>query len=271
MTDPNKSILYKLLKPFVILKFRLKYHPVVIGRENIPKSGRIIICGNHRHKDDQYNVMMVTERIIHYMAKDEYFKGRMAWLYRAGGAIPVDRTIHDEKAKSEARNVLENDGVLGLFPEGTRNEVTCKEDKLNELYSIVKEDMSKEELINVIIDRSIRYTQIDILKKLEEEKAITRKELKEYVLDADNSLKKLLNEKKISEREYKESLLLPFKFGAVSLADKTDSMIVPFATIGYYNGKRNQLVTKIGKPFKVKGMDLGDANRLLREKILELM
>ncbi len=191
-----KNIGYKILKPFVTLYFKIKFRPTIIGKENIPKEGPIILCGNHIHTHDQYNVMIVTPRIVHYMAKDEYFKGKHAWFYKLAGCISVDRSIHDENAKSEALKVLKNGGALGIFPEGTRN------------------------------------------------KTIGTKE---------------------------EVDLLPFKFGAVSLAKKTNALIVPFGITGTYTGKSGHLTTRIGVPFSVKDMELEEANQLLRKKILKLM
>lgn len=187
---------YKFLRPFVTAYFKLFYHPTVIGKENIPSEGPIIFCGNHRHVHDQYNVMISTKRVIHYMAKDEYFKGPKAWFYKLGCCIPVDRTIHDENAKKEAKNILLQGGALGIFPEGTRNKTFGTKDEVD---------------------------------------------------------------------------LLPFKFGAVSLAQKTNALIIPFGTRGKYTGKKGKLITKIGKPFDISGMSLEDANKLLRKKILQLM
>ena len=40
---------------------------------------------------------------------------------------------------------------------------------------------------------------------------------------------------------------------------------------GEYTGKKGKLVTRIGKPFSVKDMELEEANSILREKILKLM
>lgn len=196
MSKIKGEVGYKILRPFVKLYFKLKFHPTVYGKENIPKEGPIVVCGNHRHVHDQYNVMIVTNRVIHYMAKDEYFKGKKAWFYRMAGCIPVDRTIHDENAKSEARKILEQGGALGIFPEGTRNKTFGTKD---------------------------------------------------------------------------EVVMLPFKYGAVSLAQKTNALIVPFGTTGEYTGKKGKLTTRIGKPFSVEGMDLEKANKLLRKKILDLM
>ena len=260
---------YKLMKPIVSWNYKRKYHPVVIGGENIPKTGPLIFCGNHRHKDDQYNVMLETKRVIHMLSKDEYFKGKSAWFYRAAGCIPVDRSIHDENAKSEARAILHSKGCIGIFPEGTRNEVTSKDEELEKLVKIL--NIPKEEIIKKIKYKSIRTTQVNLLIELKNQNKITKDELKEFVLDADNALLKLLKKKIIKEEEYNESLLLPFKFGAVSLAKKENALIIPYATTGLYNGEKNQLITRIGKPLDVSGMELEDANKLLRQTMIKLM
>ncbi len=196
MSRIKGEIGYRILAPIVRTYFKLKFHPTVYGKENIPKEGPIIVCGNHRHTHDQFNVMIVTNRVIHYMAKDEYFKGKTAWFFKMACCIPVNRSIHDEAAKAKAREVLAQGGALGIFPEGTRNKTIGTKD---------------------------------------------------------------------------EVVMLPFKFGAVSLAQKMNALIVPFATTGEYTGKKGNLVTRIGKPFSVKGMNLEEANDLLREKILNLM
>ena len=268
-SDSQKEFGYKLMRPFVTMKFKNKYHPVVFGKKNIPESGGIVVCGNHRHVDDQYNFMIATKRVIHMLAKDEYFKGKKEWFYRAAGCIPVDRSIHDENAKSEAREILNNKGAIGLFPEGTRNEVTSKEEEIQKISKIL--NISTEEVLSKLKNKCTRTTQVNLLIELSKDHKITKDELKEYILDADNALLKLYKKKIITKEEYKESLLLPFKFGAVSLAKKTNSLIVPFATVGEYNGEKDQLITRIGEPIDISLMELEDANKLLREKIIDLM
>ena len=116
---PEKS--YRFFKPLLSLIFKFYYHPKVIGRENIPKEGSIIVAGNHVHVMDQCGVIISTKRVIHYMAKKEYFDGKFRWFFKMMGCIPVNRSIHDEKAKEEALNVLKDGKALGIFPEGTRN------------------------------------------------------------------------------------------------------------------------------------------------------
>ena len=259
--------LKNLLRPFYLMKF----HPTINGKENIPTSGPIIIVGNHQHVMDQCNLLISTKRIIRYLAKDEYFKGDKAWFFKSVGCISVDRSIHDENAKNQAIEILNQGGCVGLFPEGTRNEVTCKEDKLNALYEIVKDKYTKEELIKVFRPKCLKYTQIELLIELNKKKVISNEELKEYVLDPDNSLKKLLKAKKIKMSDYDNSLLIPLKFGAVSFAVKTGAKIVPFGISGDYSGKKGNLTCNIGKPISVEGLSLEEANTILSKSIIKLM
>ena len=72
-------------------------------------------------------------------------------------------------------------------------------------------------------------------------------------------------------RNKTKEFLLPFKFGAVSIAKKTDAYLVPFGITGDYVFRSKNLTIRYGKPFKVTDMDLEDANNLLYEKVKELM
>ena len=93
------EISYKIFKPILGLIYRFYYNPKIIGKENIPKSGPIIVAGNHKHVMDQCGPILATKRPIHYMAKKEYFDGKHAWFFKMMGCISVNRAIHDEKAK----------------------------------------------------------------------------------------------------------------------------------------------------------------------------
>ncbi len=112
---------YKILTPIMRVLFRLYYNPQIVNKELIPKEGAILITSNHKHLFDQCLTIMATKRVIHYMAKKEYFDGKLAWFFKMVGCIPVNRAIHDEAAKSAALDVLNNGGAIGIFPEGTRN------------------------------------------------------------------------------------------------------------------------------------------------------
>lgn len=180
-------ILKNILKPL----YKLWYNPKIIGKDNIPKTGPIILCGNHVHLMDQCSVIISTKRMIHYLAKKEYFDGPFSWFFKASGCISVNRKEKDTEAKNRAIKLLENGFAIGVFPEGTRNRTKEK--------------------------------------------------------------------------------LLPFKYGAVSMAKKTNAQIVPFGISGKYKFRSKNLVIKIGEPFKIENNDLEEANKILTEKISSLM
>lgn len=183
---------YSLLTPIMRVLFKLYYNPKIINKEVIPKEGPILIVGNHKHIYDQCLTIMATKRVIHYMAKKEYFDGKMAWFFKLVGCIPVDRNIKDHNATDKALKVLNSGGAIGLFPEGTRNKT-------------------------------------------------------------------------------KDVFLLPFKFGTVSMAKKTNATIIPFGLTGDYKFRSKNLTIRYGTPFKVGDMDLEDANKKLYEEVEKLM
>ena len=117
----NGEFGYRLLTPLMRILFRLYYNPTIINKEVIPKDGSVLIVGNHKHVFDQCLTIMATKRTIHYMAKKEYFDGKMAWFFKFVGCISVNRDIKDIEATNKAIEILNNGGVIGLFPEGTRN------------------------------------------------------------------------------------------------------------------------------------------------------
>ena len=186
----DKMYFYRILKPFLGLLFRLYYHPQIIGKENIPKDGAVLIVGNHKHLYDQCLAILATKRPIHYLAKKEYFDGKMAWFFKMAGCIPVDRSKKDSKATQLALDVLKQGFVLGLFPEGTRN-------RTNEF-------------------------------------------------------------------------LLSFKFGAVSMAKKTNAKIVPFGLTGDYRFRSKNLMIRFGEPIQVTA-DLEKENERLMQAVKDLM
>ena len=120
------EIAYKLLTPLMRILFRLYYNPKIINKDVIPKKGPIIIVGNHKHIYDQCLTIMATKRVIHYLAKKEYFDGKFAWFFKMVGCIPIDRTKKNKESTDYAIEILQNAGAIGLFPEGTRNKTKDK-------------------------------------------------------------------------------------------------------------------------------------------------
>lgn len=65
--------------------------------------------------------------------------------------------------------------------------------------------------------------------------------------------------------------LLDFKYGAVSLADKTNATIVPFGIRGEYKFRSKNLTIEFGEPFKVTDMELETANDHLYNTVKKLI
>ena len=117
-----KYILYRIVRTLGYPIFLLLYRPEFEGRNNIPKSGSVILDGNHTNNLDAAIMLAGPTRVVHMLAKKELFKSKISnAFFRSMGCIPVDRKIHDENAKSEAIEVLKNNEVIGIFPEGTVN------------------------------------------------------------------------------------------------------------------------------------------------------
>ena len=119
--NKEKNYIYKLVKPIYSVLLIILFRPKVIGKENIPKDGALIFAGNHKHAVDPTMVMLSTKRIVHFMAKEELFKGLHGVLFKKMGLIKVRRGKSNPQAVIDAEKILKNGGTVGIFPEGTRN------------------------------------------------------------------------------------------------------------------------------------------------------
>ena len=185
--------LYKIGRTILGPIFMWYYNPKVINKEVLDTiEGPTLIVGNHKHLYDQCMTIVLCKKFVKYMAKKEYFDDwKTRWFFKGVGCISVNRQVKDSGSKEEAIEHLNKGGIIGLFPEGTRN----KTDKF----------------------------------------------------------------------------LLEFKFGTVSMAQKTDATIVPFGITGEYKFRSKDLTIRYGKPFKVDNMSLEEANEKLYNEVKKLM
>ena len=187
----EKNAVYNLVKPIYTILLKIIFRPKILGRENIPEEGALIFAGNHKHAVDPTMVMMSTKRIVHYMAKEELFKGLHGIFLKKIGLIKLYRVRSNPNAVIEAEKILNNGGTVGIFPEGTRN-------------------------------------------KTGEE-------------------------------------LLKFRHGAVAIAKKTNTKILPFAIKNKYKIFRRSVILEFGKPIDVSNMETEEANEYLKNEVLNLL
>ena len=114
----------------------------------------------------------------------------------------------------------------------------------------------------------IRVSQIDLLLNLLNNNKISTEDFKYNIFQVDSYLKTLVTNNIITEKEYYDSLLLPLKYGAVSMAQKTGATIVPYAITGNYRFSKNKLKISFLKPINV-GLtdDLTEKNNILADEI----
>jgi len=94
----------------------------VIGQENVPQEGGVLIASNHLSNLDPPLIGSSIRRPIHYFAKEELFQIPIfGWIIAQVNAFPVKRLEHDIGAFRKAYALLsQGEGVL-LFPEGHRS------------------------------------------------------------------------------------------------------------------------------------------------------
>lgn len=116
---------HALIGPALYLRGR----PKVLGRNNIPRRGPVVLAANHLAVLDSFYLTLAARRQVTFLAKREYFDrggvtGRLQrWFFSAVGQIPVDRRggARASSALEAAVRIVERGGVWGIHPEGTRS------------------------------------------------------------------------------------------------------------------------------------------------------
>src|SRR5206468_906550 len=94
------------------------------GLSNVPVAGPGIVAANHISFLDSLFIPLVIPRRVTYLAKAEYWDSwKTRWFFNLVGQIPVHRQ-NAEKAQAALEagmRVLSHEGLLGIYPEGTRS------------------------------------------------------------------------------------------------------------------------------------------------------
>ncbi|MCJ1672959.1 1-acyl-sn-glycerol-3-phosphate acyltransferase [Rathayibacter sp. VKM Ac-2929] len=108
---------------------RMIYRPIVEGRDNVPRTGRVILASNHLSFIDSPVLTLLAPRPVQFLAKADYFTGTGARgaasrsFFTAVGAVPVERGAGQaaQEALDLGRAILERDEAFAVYPEGTRS------------------------------------------------------------------------------------------------------------------------------------------------------
>jgi len=121
--DPTReTVPLAMIRRFVALLLRTIFRLRVRGLEHLPARGPVLLAGNHTGFLDGPIVFMMLPRPAMFLVKSELYSGPWAKVLSFARQIPVRRGAPDRTALTRALGVLDNGGVLGVFPEGTRGE-----------------------------------------------------------------------------------------------------------------------------------------------------
>lgn len=260
----SNSFLYQVTRVLGNPMFKNKYNQKIVNKENIPKEGSVILCGNHTSELDPFVLVSTTKRTIHFLLDKDSYDDSSSLLKMMGmSSDGVD------DLNSLMRYYLSYGGCIGFFPEGERNMLT--ENELLDLYK-KKECKVPFDEFKGLVDKNTLLSQVKYLEELYKAGIINLGQLKVNVLHAKTSLLELVDKGIITKEDYDDSLLLPFNTKAVEIAKETGATVVPFAINGIYDKIGDNLIIRFGEGFKVlENDDIEETNFKLREKVKTLV
>jgi len=121
---------YFILKNIVLGPLlKVLFRPWIRGADKIPSDGAAILASNHLSFSDSIFLPLMLRRPVVFLAKSEYFTGKglkgalSRWFFKSTGQLPIDRSggKASEAALNTGLQVLAQNQLLGIYPEGTRS------------------------------------------------------------------------------------------------------------------------------------------------------
>ena len=114
-------ILWYVLRKLALVVYKILFFVKIEGIENIPKDGGGIICSNHISNFDGPLIVIAAPRKICILSKAEAFKPVIGWFMKYMGCVPVKRDKKDIGTMKKSVDLIKENNLLCIFPEGTRN------------------------------------------------------------------------------------------------------------------------------------------------------
>ncbi len=89
------------------------------GKERLPKRGPMILAGNHSAALEAVMMAVYSPGLVEFIGNGDIpFDPNYAFIVKAYDLIPVNRGNLDRQGLNKAVSILEQEGILGIFPEG---------------------------------------------------------------------------------------------------------------------------------------------------------
>lgn len=118
-----RILFYRTFVTFVVWTVtKFMYNLKIVGRENVPKTSRVIFAGNHVSFLDPPIVSLAVRKCVAYMAKKELFEKDtnklLRFLVHILGAFAVNREKPEIATFKTIQSVFNTSWSLGIFPQG---------------------------------------------------------------------------------------------------------------------------------------------------------
>jgi 1-acyl-sn-glycerol-3-phosphate acyltransferase len=99
--------------------FCRRFHHLRHDSVELPASGGVLVASNHVSGLDPMLLIAASPRPLRFLiAREQYDRWWLRWLFRRIGCIPVERARNPRAALVAARAALERGEVVALFPHG---------------------------------------------------------------------------------------------------------------------------------------------------------
>jgi 1-acyl-sn-glycerol-3-phosphate acyltransferase len=116
---PEDRLPIRFLRAVDVIYSRVYHNVRVINPCHLPKRGHAILVCNHISGLDPVLIQSVCNRLVVWMMAKEYYEIKwLRWVFKTVEAIPVQRSGRDMTATRAALRALQQNRVLGVFPEG---------------------------------------------------------------------------------------------------------------------------------------------------------
>jgi 1-acyl-sn-glycerol-3-phosphate acyltransferase len=117
---PRKKVIRSILRTLINIVFAILGDFEIIGEENLPQHGPLLVVGNHFSFLDPLAMIKITSWKLEFLGgtRTPNAPGTVEWLRHLWGIIPVFRGSVSRDTFVISETVLAQNGMLGIFPEG---------------------------------------------------------------------------------------------------------------------------------------------------------